>query len=190
MNGVRVTAKARHWGGSAALAVVLGILGLVHSEYPVAFPLIYGRLPLRSLIAVFAVPVALYPLHDWFPGFSATLASEPALRPMRVLACFTLVFVALAPAVLAPAAQWAEARTDVNLAVALTTIGLLALSAVGDYSWLVVLGVGFTSFIIDGAPTAPITHLFATPISAAIALALLAAASLIYARQGPRRRGA
>lgn len=178
---MHAAAKARRWHTCLALALVLGATGYLSRSAVVQLPVVDGAVPVRLLVAVAAVVVALTPMYPTFTSVLPTLARDNLLRRLRPGGAIVLALVAYLPA----AVGVREAGPDTRVLLALLAVGLVAVVLVGELTWAVVLTLGLGVLVVDSAPGAPVTRLLVACTTAGLAVAVVLAAGVLAVR-GPR----
>lgn len=185
---------AHRWRATTTGVVVLGVLGYLTRADVVPLPFLDKDVPVRILIGLAVVTVTLVPLYETFPVLSRTFPREPVVRPLRVVAAVLLAVGGYAPAAAGPAGAgpagleaWQQ-QADATLVAVLLVVGLLAVAALGEHAWAVVLGGGFAVLFLDTAPSAPASRLLIQVPWWTIGCGLLAAMAVL-AWRGPRATG-
>lgn len=180
---MRSRVLAHRWHTTIAAAVLIAIVGWTTRSTLIHVPFVSDAIPVRLLVIVCAVLVALTPLYSSFPELEAALPREPLLRATRALAGIALALVAVMPA-WAPTGQ-PLAGTELRLLLVLLTLSLVSLLLIGDLAWLVGLALGFTAIVVDVPPHLPVTTALEHVPLALLAITLAAAATAVT-RYGPR----
>lgn len=167
------------------LAAGLACTGFLSRATFVELPLLQDAVPTQLLIIVAAVTVATFPLYPLLPELSRTLAREAPARAGLVALGLILTALAVFPGRDPKAIAIAGALDD-RFALALLTIGIVAVLLAGDYAWMAVMGSGFLAILVNSVPSAPVwrgLRMIDTPL---MLLMTLAAASF-YVVLGPAR---
>lgn len=173
--------RSRRLPAIAAICAAVALAGALAADTSLRLPGLRRSLPLPVVVVLIASLVVTAPLADRFGGLEAAM---PRARLDRALAGST----ACALAVLAclPVSASAGFRFPWSTLLALMTVGVLAVIALGPLAWLPPLVLGLTTIYIDFVYDQPIrSALDALP--APVLVAALAASVASYAAIGPRR---
>ncbi len=167
------------------LAAGLGCTGFLSRATFVELPLLQDAVPTQLLIIVAAVTVATFPMYPLLPELSSTLVREVPVRAGLVALGLLLTALSVTPG-RDPTAIAIAGSLDDSFALALLTIGIVAVLLVGDYAWMAVMGSGFLAILVNSAPSAPVWRGLRMIDSPLMVLMTLAAAS-VYVVLGPAR---
>lgn len=179
---IRVLLRVRRWWASLIWAGVLGLVGWINRGSEIHIPLSSGSVPVALLVMLAAVTVLLGPLYAVFPGLEAGLSREPAARLVRGLCASILTLASYVPATLGVNSspnEWPRVML-------LMAVGLVALVAVGEYAWSLVLSIGAIGLLVDGASqTQPVTAAL-HEIGILIPAVILCLAGVLYVKRGAK----
>ena len=173
--GLRPALKAHRWDTCLVVALATGLVGFLSRATFVQLPFLQETVPVRLLVAVVAVVVAVTPLYPVFTELTPTLVRERTLQRVRPFGAVGLASVAYAPS----AVGVSGTEVDTSFFLALLCTGLLAIVVTGHLAWAVVLALGFTMMLVDSAPGAPVAtalgHLALGVWGGAVLIAVLVA---------------
>jgi hypothetical protein len=173
--GLRPALKAHRWDTCLVVALATGLVGFLSRATFVQLPFLQETVPVRLLVAVVAVVVAVTLLYPVFTELTPTLVRERTLQRVRPFGAVGLASVAYAPS----AVGVSGTEVDTSFFLALLCTGLLAIVVTGHLAWAVVLALGFTMMLVDSAPGAPVAtalgHLALGVWGGAVLIAVLVA---------------
>ncbi|MFN8074079.1 MAG: hypothetical protein U0Q15_01520 [Kineosporiaceae bacterium] len=179
----RAVLKAHSALSAAILLVCLAFAGLLFRKVLLSVPLVDHAVPVRVLVMVGVSNVALSPLQAVVPSLQVSL---PRARPWGTAVLIAVVVASLLS--VAPAVVLGSLRPwpDVTLFLALLSLGIIGVTQLGELAWLLPTGAGLAALFFDAGPQHRVSAMLeSTP--PVLAVALLAAACLMYASRGPRR---
>lgn len=181
--GLRPALKAHRWDTCLVVALATGLVGFLSRATFVQLPFLQETVPVRLLVAVVAVVVAITPLYPVFTDLTPSLVRERTLQWVRPLGTVGLASLAYAPS----AVGVSGAGTDTSFFLALLCAGLLAIVFTGHLAWAVVLALGFTMMLVDSAPGAPVATALGHVAFGLWGCAVLITMLVVGVRGAPRR---
>ncbi len=178
--------KAHRWPWCLFLCCLCGVVTFAFRQDSIELPILLVAVPVPALVGLASLVAALGPLYDTFPSLSHTFAREPFLRRVRVSGALLLAALGHLPVLLSSEPLGVDVEADVTWWLLLLALGLLSVVFVGDFAWLVVLMVGFTSLTLRYSTTIPVGAGLSS-VGPLIGAAAVAAAGVVCALQGPRR---
>ncbi|MGL5828671.1 MAG: hypothetical protein ACRC0L_03765, partial [Angustibacter sp.] len=174
---MRSAIKAHRWTPTIVSGALFGLIAWFNRSVLATIPGFTRPLPLRALLAIGVVIVALTPLYSSFPVVESTLACERLMRLVRVTLSSTLAMIVTLPALLGSSDESLNQSSEVKFFLIILAVGILSVVAGGNLGWMAPLAISIIALIVDTAPSRPISS-FLSPTwlwPATVSLVVIAA---------------
>lgn len=174
--------RVQRWRASLIWTAALGLVGWANRGSDIHIPLTSGSVPVALLVMLAAVTVLLGPLYAVVPGLDAGLSREPTVRLVRAVTACALTLGSYLPA------TWGvdSGPTQWPRIMLLMAVGLIALVAMGEYAWSLVLSMGAIGLLVDGASqTQPVSSAL-HDIGVLVPAVILFSAGSVYVKLGAK----
>ncbi len=182
---MKARVRAHRWHWCLFLCCACGVVTFVFGQDSIELPILLMAVPVPALVGLASLVAALGPLYDTFPSLSRTFAREASTRRVRVFGVLLLAAIGHLPVLLASEAI--DVSADITWWLVLLALGIVSVVLVGDFAWLMVLIVGFTSLTLQYSTTIPIA-VFLSAVGPLSGVAAVAVAGIVCAQRGPRRQ--